>query len=51
MKKFTEKKMIVSLNEDLYKEIKKRAIDNGTTLKEWFTQAIMIKIAHEDKYK
>lgn len=51
MKKFTEKKMIVSLEAELYKDIKKRAIDNAMTLKEWLTQAIMLKIAQEEKYK
>jgi hypothetical protein len=44
-------RMIVATPTEIFKDIKKRAVDRGMTLKGWVLQAIIEKIVREDKVK
>lgn len=51
MEKTPHTRMIVAIPTEIFKDIKKRAIDRGMTLKGWVMQAIAEKIIREDKAK
>lgn len=43
------KHLIVETPAEIFKEVKKRAIDKGITLKKWILQAILEKMEREDR--
>lgn len=45
------KQMLILVDAELLKDIKSRALFKNVTLKKWVLQAILEKIAQEDKYK
>jgi hypothetical protein len=46
-----KKHLAFKIESELHKELKKRCIDKNITLTKWIMQAVLEKMAQEDKYK
>lgn len=44
------KKLLISVSDDMHKNIKNRATDRGITITKWVIRAIKKAIEQEDKY-
>lgn len=45
------KQMLILVDASVYLDMKKRALDRGTSLKGWVMQAVAEKMAREDRVK
>ena len=51
MTKEKEKRIIIVVKEDLHKEVKKRALERGLTIKQYMLNCLAAWIEHEKKYE